>query len=80
MKQIEAPQAAPEPDPEPDPSPPLPDVIVLPDQSVASSKPTPQEPVDPNKPLPAAEAPESVALRREAELDASGMPLGVVSN
>jgi GNAT superfamily N-acetyltransferase len=37
-------------------------------------------PVDPNKPLPAAEAPESVALRREAELDASGMPLGVVSN
>jgi hypothetical protein len=37
-------------------------------------------PVDPNKPLPAAEAPESIALRREAELDASGPPLGVVSN
>jgi hypothetical protein len=36
--------------------------------------------VDPNKPLPAAEAPESIALRREAELDASGLPLGVVSN
>jgi len=36
--------------------------------------------VDPSKPLPAAEAPESVALRREAELDASGMPLGTVSN
>jgi hypothetical protein len=37
-------------------------------------------PVDPSKPLPAAEAPESIALRREAELDASGLPLGVVSN
>ena len=37
-------------------------------------------PVDPNKPLPAAEAPETIALRREAELDASGMPLGTVSN
>jgi hypothetical protein len=36
--------------------------------------------VDPSKPLPAAEAPESVALRREAELDASGIPLGTVSN
>jgi len=36
--------------------------------------------VDPSKPLPAAEAPESIALRREAELDASGLPLGVVSN
>ena len=36
--------------------------------------------VDPSKPLPAAEAPESIALRREVELDASGMPLGSVSN
>ena len=33
--------------------------------------------VDPNKPLPEVEAPESVALRREAQLDASGLPLGV---
>jgi hypothetical protein len=56
MKQIEAPQAAPEPDPEPDPSPPLPDVIVLPDQSVASSKPTPQEPVAPLPSVQKAEA------------------------
>ena len=50
MKQIEAPQAA------PDPSPPLPDVIVLPDQSVASSKPTPQEPVAPLPSVQKAEA------------------------
>jgi predicted GNAT family N-acyltransferase len=36
--------------------------------------------VDPSKPLPAAETPESIALRREVELDASGLPLGSVSN
>jgi GNAT superfamily N-acetyltransferase len=36
--------------------------------------------VDPNKPLPDVEAPESVMLRREAQLDASGLPLGTVSN
>jgi GNAT superfamily N-acetyltransferase len=36
--------------------------------------------VDPNKPLPEVEAPESVVLRREAQLDASGLPLGTVTN
>jgi hypothetical protein len=36
--------------------------------------------VDPSKPLPAVEAPESVVLRRETQLDASGLPLGTVSN
>jgi GNAT superfamily N-acetyltransferase len=36
--------------------------------------------VDPNKPLPDVEAPESVVLRREAQLDASGLPLGTASN
>lgn len=36
--------------------------------------------VDPSKPLPDVEAPESVLLRREAQLDASGLPLGTVSN
>jgi hypothetical protein len=36
--------------------------------------------VDPSRPLPEAEAPESVLLRREMQLDASGMPVGSVSN
>ena len=36
--------------------------------------------VDPSKPLPAVEAPESVVLRREGQLDASGLPLGTASN
>jgi GNAT superfamily N-acetyltransferase len=36
--------------------------------------------VDPNKPLPAAEAPEVITLRREGQLDASGLPLGTASN
>jgi GNAT superfamily N-acetyltransferase len=36
--------------------------------------------VDPTKPLPKVEAPESVVLRRENQLDASGMPLGTASN
>ena len=36
--------------------------------------------VDPSKPLPDVEAPESVVLRREAQLDPSGLPLGTASN
>jgi GNAT superfamily N-acetyltransferase len=36
--------------------------------------------VDPNKPLPEVEAPESVVLRREPQLDASGLPLGSASS
>ena len=36
--------------------------------------------VDPSKPLPDVEAPESVVLRREAQLDATGLPLGTASN
>jgi GNAT superfamily N-acetyltransferase len=36
--------------------------------------------VDPSKPLPEVEAPESIVLRREQPLDASGLPLGTVSN
>ena len=36
--------------------------------------------VDPSKPLPEVEAPESIVLRREGQLDASGMPLGTASN
>jgi GNAT superfamily N-acetyltransferase len=36
--------------------------------------------VDPNKPLPDVEAPESVVLRREGQLDASGLPVGTASN
>jgi GNAT superfamily N-acetyltransferase len=36
--------------------------------------------VDPSKPLPDVEAPESIVLRREAQLDASGLPLGTASN
>jgi GNAT superfamily N-acetyltransferase len=36
--------------------------------------------VDPSKPLPAVEAPEAIVLRREPQLDASGLPLGTVSN
>jgi len=36
--------------------------------------------VDPNKPLPEVEAPEAVLLRLEPQLDASGLPLGRVSN
>lgn len=36
--------------------------------------------VDPSKPLPEVEAPESVVLRREAQLDSSGLPLGTASN
>jgi hypothetical protein len=36
--------------------------------------------VDPSKPLPDVEAPEVVVLRAEPQLDASGLPLGSVSN
>ncbi|MFI5001852.1 MAG: GNAT family N-acetyltransferase [Reyranellales bacterium] len=36
--------------------------------------------VDPTKPLPEVEAPEAVMLRLEPQLDASGLPLGSVSN
>jgi GNAT superfamily N-acetyltransferase len=36
--------------------------------------------VDPSKPLPEVEAPEAVVLRREPQLDSTGMPRGTVSN
>ena len=36
--------------------------------------------VDPSKPLPKVEAPEAVVLRRDQQLDVSGLPLGTVSN
>jgi len=36
--------------------------------------------VDPSKPLPDVEAPEAVVLRREAQLDSTGMPRGTASN
>ena len=36
--------------------------------------------VDPSKPLPEVEAPESIVLRREPTLDSSGMPVGAVTN
>jgi GNAT superfamily N-acetyltransferase len=36
--------------------------------------------VDPSKPLPQVEAPEAVVLRREPQLDSTGMPRGTVSN
>ncbi len=36
--------------------------------------------VDPNKPLPEMEAPESVVLRREPQLDATGLPVGSIAN
>lgn len=36
--------------------------------------------VDPNKPLPEVDAPEAVVLRREGQLDSTGMPHGTVSN
>lgn len=36
--------------------------------------------VDPSKPLPEVEAPEAIVLRREQQLDASGLPLGTVTN
>jgi GNAT superfamily N-acetyltransferase len=36
--------------------------------------------VDPSKPLPEIEAPEAVVLRREGQLDSTGMPHGTVSN
>ena len=36
--------------------------------------------VDPSKPLPAVEAPEAVVLRREQQLDATGLPLGRATN
>ena len=36
--------------------------------------------VDPSKPLPEFEAPEAVVLLAEPQLDASGLPLGTVSN
>lgn len=36
--------------------------------------------VDPSKPLPEVEAPESIVLRPEPQLDASGLPLGTASN
>ena len=36
--------------------------------------------VDPNKPLPAVDAPEVVVLRREPQLDSTGMPRGMISN
>jgi GNAT superfamily N-acetyltransferase len=35
---------------------------------------------DPSKPLPDVEAPEAVVLRREGQLDSTGMPHGTVSN
>ncbi|UYN96658.1 MAG: GNAT family N-acetyltransferase [Enhydrobacter sp.] len=36
--------------------------------------------VDPSKPLPEVEAPEAIVLRREQQLDATGLPLGTVTN
>jgi len=36
--------------------------------------------VDPSKPLPELDAPQAIVLRREAQLDASGLPLGTASN
>ncbi len=36
--------------------------------------------VDPSKPLPEVEAPESIVLRREPTLDSSGAPVGAVTN
>ena len=36
--------------------------------------------VDPSKPLPEVDAPESIVLRREPTLDSSGMPVGAVTN
>jgi len=36
--------------------------------------------VDPSKPLPDVEAPEAIVLRREPQLDSTGMPRGTVSN
>ena len=36
--------------------------------------------VDPNKPLPEIEAPEAIVLRRDGQLDSTGMPHGTVSN
>jgi hypothetical protein len=36
--------------------------------------------VDPNKPLPEVEAPEAIVLRREPQLDSSGMPSGTITN
>jgi hypothetical protein len=36
--------------------------------------------VDPSKPMPEVEAPESIVLRREPTLDSSGMPVGAVTN
>jgi len=36
--------------------------------------------VDPSKPLPEVEAPEAVVLRREPQLDSTGMPRGTISN
>lgn len=38
------------------------------------------KPVDPSKPLAEMAAPDAVALRREQQLDASGLPLGAVTN
>jgi GNAT superfamily N-acetyltransferase len=36
--------------------------------------------VDPNKPLPEMAAEEAIVLRREAQLDAAGLPVGTVTN
>jgi GNAT superfamily N-acetyltransferase len=36
--------------------------------------------VDPKKPLPEMEAEEAIVLRREAQLDATGLPVGTVTN
>lgn len=36
--------------------------------------------VDPSKPLPEVEAPEAIVLRREPQLDSSGMPSGRITN
>ena len=36
--------------------------------------------VDPSKPMPEVEAPETVVLRREPTLDSTGMPVGAIAN
>ncbi|SKA38621.1 Acetyltransferase (GNAT) family protein [Enhydrobacter aerosaccus] len=36
--------------------------------------------VDPNKPLPAVEAPEAIVLRRDGQLDSISIPAGTVTN
>lgn len=46
-----------------------------PDQIVAMIKA-----VDPSRPLPELEVPEAISLRREPQLDSTGIPLGVCTN